>query len=146
MTLTSKCEGAPKLCFHRQPQGLAQGKRAEQRVPGCSWLFARPWPHTPLIFQTNPEKLKETESRSEPLSPAPQNFSKLTELHSKTELLLGWKGPEKTPNPAHPLSEVQTEAKKSVSPPWGHTATGTRIRSRQQAPCKTRPTAHSVSK
>lgn len=99
--------------------------RAEQRVPSCPWFFSRPWPHTPLIFQASPEKLKETEGKSEPQSPAPQNFSKLTELYSKRELLLGRAQRIYLIQPVH--SQRCKLKPREVSPSQGHTATSTRI-------------------
>lgn len=94
MTLTLEHAGAPhtalKLSSHRHPQGQV---RVQEDRAKCSWLFV-------ALFQTLDThiiafsgQLREARrgQRADLNSSlwVPQNFSKLTELYNKRELLLG---------------------------------------------------------
>lgn len=137
MTPTSKHAGAPstalKLSFHEQPQGLLGTKEDSEGLLAVRGSFPGPR-HTHHCFSRPAQRsMKGTEGRSEQQSLVSQNFSKLTELYSKRELLLGRAQRAHLIQPIH--FQRQTETQRSLSTAQGHTVSDTRIQELGAAIC-----------
>lgn len=123
----------------------AQGQRGKVKGPQEFTALFQARTHKPLIFQAGRERsLKGTEGRSErQASGSSKLFSTHRSLNGKR--IHARKSRESSSNLAHPVSEEQTEAQRTVTCP-GHKATGTSIQAPEQTSAQSLHSARRASK